>query len=118
MHFRSGSYKKLEFYTSNLEIFQKESPYLSDANNLLQLSLEMGLKFADYARNMGEYVPNATKCNTWTEVKASHRNRSQLVALKFDDIYGVLIILAAGLTSSLIIFVAEVIVSKIIKCKK
>ena len=99
-------------------IFQKGSPYLSDANNLIQLSLEMGLKFADYVRNMGEYVPNATKCDSWTDVKASHRNKDHLVVLNYDDIYGLLIILAVGLSGSSIIFIAEVVMVEIMKRKK
>ena len=99
-------------------IFQKGSPYLSDANNLIQLSLEMGLKFADYTRNMGEYVPNATKCDTWTDVKASHKNKDHLVVLNYDDIYGLLIILAVGLPGSLIIFIAELVMHKMMKRQK
>ena len=99
-------------------IFQKGSPYLSDANNLLQFSLEMGLKFADYTRNLGEYVPNATKCDSWTDVKASQRNKDHLVVLNYDDIYGLLIILAVGLSGSSIIFTAEVVMLEIMKRKK
>ena len=99
-------------------MFQKGSPYLSDANNLLQLSFEMGLKFTDYFRNIGHYVPNATKCDSWTGVKASHRNKGHLVVLNYDDIYGLLIILAVGLSSSSIIFISEVVVHKILKRQK
>ena len=91
---------------------------MSDANSLVQLSFEMGLKFADYAKNMGEYVPNATKCETWTEVKASHRNKDDLVVLNYDDTYGLLIILAVGLSGSLIIFIAELVMHKMIKWPK
>ena len=95
-----------------LELFQKGSPYLSDANHLWQLSEEMGLKFTDYARNIEEYVQNATKCDKWTDVKASHKNKDHIVVLNYDDIYGLLIILAIGLTGSLIIFIAEYIMNK------
>ena len=91
---------------------------MSDANSLIQLSLEMGLKFADYTRNMGEYVPNATKCDTWTDVKASHRKKDHLVVLNYDDIYGLLIILAVGLPGSLIIFIAELVMHKMMKRQK
>ena len=81
----------------------------------MQLSLEMGLKFTDIKRNFGNYLPNSTKCNTWGDVKASHRNKSNLVVLNYDDIYGLLIILTVGLSGSSFIFIAELLINKIAK---
>ena len=78
----------------------------------------MGLKFTDFQRNIGHYIPNATQCNTWTDVKASHRNKDNLVILNYDDIYGLLIVLALGVSSSCIIFIAEVVINMTMKCQK
>ena len=58
----------------------------------MQLSLEMGLKFTDYQRNIGHYHRNFTACDTWNKVKASHKNRA-FVVLKYDDFYGLLMLL-------------------------
>ena len=89
---------------------------MQDANFLTQLGIEMGL--FDFKRLLENHVPNATKCNTWGDVKASHRNKDHLVVLNYDDIYGLLIILAVGLSGSSIIFIAEVVMLEIMKCKK
>ena len=85
---------------------------MQDANFLMQLSLEMGLKFTDMKRDLGNYLPNATRCNSWTDVKASHRNKDHLVVLHFDDIYGLIIVLAVGLSLSSLIFLLEAVMHK------
>ena len=102
-----------KFYSKFLLILQKGSPYLADANYLLQLSLEMGLKFTDYGRNIGHYIPNATKCDTWNDVEISHRTKSPLVVLNYDDIYGLLIIFGAGIIGSFATLGVEVLVHNI-----
>ena len=67
-------------------------------------------------RVLEKHLPNATKCGSWTHVKATHRNKDRLVVINYDDIYGMLIILAVGLSGSLVIFAGEIAVQKIMKC--
>ena len=85
---------------------------MEDANYLMQLSLEMGLKFTDYNRNIGHYFPNFTACDTWRKVKASHKNKNIRV-LRHEDLYGMTIILAVGLGISSFIFIMELTTHKI-----
>ena len=96
---------------------QKDSSYVEDANYLMQLSLEMGLKFTDYQRNIGHYHQNFTACDTWNAVKASHKNKD-LVVLQYDDFYGLFILLAVGLGISSITMIIEVTTHKIKNRKK
>ena len=91
--------------------FQKGSPYLEDANSLMQLSLEMGLKFTDYQRNIGHYHHNFTACDTWNKVKASHKNKD-LVVLQYYDFYGLFILLGVGLGISSVTVIMEVTAHK------
>ena len=86
---------------------------MQDANFLTQLSLEMGLT---KERVLEKPLPNATKCGSWTHVKATHRNKDRLVVINYDDIYGMLIILAVGLSGSLVIFAGEIVVHGIMEC--
>ena len=78
----------------------------------------MGLKITYIKRNIGNYLPNATRCNTWTDIKASHRNKDHRVVLNYKDIYGLLIIVAVGLSGSSIIFITEVVMHRITKRQK
>ena len=73
----------------------------------------MGLKFTDIERNLGNYLPNASRCGTWGDVKASHKNKDHYMVLNYDDIYGLLIILAVGLFATLIIFIAEIVMKRL-----
>ena len=85
---------------------------MEDANYLMQLSLEMGLKFTDYQRNIGHYYQNFTACDSWSKVKVSHKNKDTVV-LQYDDFYGLLIILAVGLGISTLTFIIEITTRKI-----
>ena len=78
----------------------------------------MGLKITYIKRNIGNYLPNATRCNTWTDIKASHINKDHRVVLNYKDIYGLLIIVAVGLSGSSIIFITEVVMHRITKRQK
>ena len=70
------------------------SPFLEDFNYLVDLKDQMGLKFSEDA--IKDYVPNATKCMTWQDVKASHDYVTTPVVI-VKDFYGILILLTSGL---------------------
>ena len=59
------------------------------------------------------FLPNVTKCMAWEDVKASHVSRDNLVVIKLDEIYGMMIILMAGLGGSIIIMMVEHLFQKI-----
>ena len=87
-------------------VFQKGSPYLEDFNYLIRMSFEMGLPLD---KSLEKYVPNATKCSTWHDVKASHMKDDQNIVVQLDDIYGMTIILALGISGSVVLLIAEII---------
>lgn len=98
-----------EVTTFNRDIlFQRRSPYLEDANTLIDLANQMGL----IANEIQKKVPNATHCLTWSAVQASHTRKGQDVIFKLQDIYGLMILLAMGLGGATIILIAEYAVHK------
>ena len=50
--------------------FQKGSPYIQDVNRLIGLSGQMGMM------DVTAFLANSTKCDTWSEIKASHKGPS------------------------------------------
>ena len=52
------------------------------------------------------FVLNSTKCDTWQEIVASHKE-DQIVELKMRDIYGMISLLSLGLVASLMSFLGE-----------
>ena len=68
---------------------QKESPYLDDVNELIELAHQMGLIDAQIKK----YVSNATECMTWSAVQASHAKNGRTVTFKFGDLIINLLIL-------------------------
>ena len=84
--------------------FQKGSPYLHDANYLLQLSIERYLKFMD----LEGVNPNSTKCNTWNKVRDSHLKKDRTELMTYEDILGMLLLWTIGLGCSLLVFMLEV----------
>ena len=46
--------------------------------------------------------PNMTKCLTWNDVKKSHMTQDQNVVITFEDISGLLLVLAVGLMGAMI----------------
>ena len=54
---------KITFFLS----FQKGSPYIQDVNRLIGLSGQMGMM------DVTAFLANSTKCDTWSEIKASHK---------------------------------------------
>ena len=85
---------------------QKESPYLDDVNELIELAHQMGL--IDSVIKM--YVPNATECMTWPAVQGSHAENGKTVTFKFGDLIGVLLLISMGLGGALLSCVAEMMI--------
>ena len=73
-------------------------------NYLISMSYEMGLPLD---KNIKKYFPNATKCSTWHDVKTSHETKDMKVRIKLDDIYGMLMILALGLSGAILLLTLE-----------
>ena len=62
--------------------------------------------------------PNLTKCLTWNDVKLSHLDQDQNVVITFEDIIGLLLVLAVGLIAAIIIISLELLVTATIKKSK
>ena len=93
-----------DFCNSSLELqLQKRSPYLEDANELIQCAVESGL----IAAKLKEYLPNATQCLSHANVKKSHIKSGQQVVFKLGNIYGMIILLSIGLGVATLIAMAE-----------
>ena len=79
---------------------------MEDINHLIGMSYQMGL---EYDRKLEYYLPNATKCSTWHDVKMSHHVEDQKVVAQLDDIYGMVILLAMGLGGAVTLLAWELL---------
>ena len=52
-------------------------------------------------------VSNATKCETWEDIQASHSASGRDVVVMLDDTYGIWSLLAIGLSASVVIVLVE-----------
>ena len=66
----------------------------------------MGFSFE---KNIELYIPNATKCWTWQDVKKSHMIDDQKVVIQLEDIHGLIILLVVGLGGAIAILTVELI---------
>ena len=55
-------------------------------------------------------LPNTTKCLTWNDVKKSHMTQDPNVVITFEDISGLLLVLAVGLIGAMIFISVELVV--------
>ena len=55
--------------------------------------------------------PNTTKCLSWYDVKKSHMEQDQDVVITFENISGLLLVLAVGLIVALMILSLELLVA-------
>ena len=83
--------------------FQKQSPLLNQFNYFIHLAKEMGLILKSYYT----HLPNATKCNTITDMLQSHAEQNQKATVEVNDIYGMLVLLGLGLCVAHIVLLAE-----------
>ena len=85
-------------------VFQKQSPYLDEINSFIDIAKQMGLILQSYYKNL----PNATKCNSISEVFESHEEKYDRVRVELNAIYGMLVILGIGAGVALFTFTAEI----------
>ena len=83
--------------------FQKGSPYIEDFDFLIDMKDQMGLEFS--GEGIANYVPNATRCMRWEQVKASHAG-TELV-IRIEQIFGMLLILSLGFVAGFVAFITE-----------
>ena len=102
----SGSkIRKIVFsFLLNLYLFQNGSPYIDDANELIELARQSGLIDAEFRK----FIPYASKCLTHADVQKSHIGDGVKVVLKLENIYGLIILLALGLGGSVISMIIEI----------
>ena len=96
-------------FRCNFISFQKESPYLEDANALILMASQMG--FIDKGLEM--YTANATQCLTRSAAAATNRRINQKRVLEIKDLHGMLFILSLGLGGALLVFISEIIFHKV-----
>lgn len=65
---------------------------------------QMGLEFS--GEGIANYVPNATACMRWEQVKASHAANMDLV-IRIEQIFGILLILSVGIVAGFVAFITE-----------
>ena len=53
------------------------------------------------------FLKNSTECDSWGEIKASHKSEGQSVELKLSEVYGMLCLLAFGLFAATASFTVE-----------
>ena len=84
--------------------FQKGSPYLEDFDFLIDMKDQMGLEFS--GEGVGNYIPNATKCMRWEQVKASHAADADLV-IRIEQLFGMLLLLGLGIGAASVALIIE-----------
>ena len=99
---------------NNHSIFQKGSPFLEDANELIQLAWESGLIDAQFKK----YVPHAKECLTRDDVENSHFGEETKVVFKLENIYGMISLLAMGLGGGVLTLIGEIVIHKIVRNSK
>ena len=76
-------------------------------NHILGIANQMGLIDGLFKQT----VPNSTKCATWQDIKASHMIKDPKIILQIEDLFGMMILLFIGLSSSILAFIAENIIT-------
>ena len=79
---------------------------MEEVNQLLDIANQMGLVDGLFKQT----VPNSTKCATWHDIEASHMSKDSKKVLSFDDIFGMMILLFIGISSALLVSMAEKII--------
>ena len=79
---------------------------MEDFNNLGGIRKQMGSSFQN---EMKRKLPNSTKCSTWNDVEQSHTMEDPRVVVQLEDIYGMMILLAVGLSGALVVLTMELL---------
>ena len=88
------------------------SPYLDDMNYLIGLQYQIGDSLES---RIGRVSPNMTKCITWNKVRKSQMEQDQNVVITFEDISGLLLVLAVGLIGAMLFILVELVVKALKK---
>ena len=80
------------------------SPFLKDFNYLIDLKHQMGVLSQDII--VGDYIPNATKCMTWRDIKATHETDTT-PTIRITEIYVIIILMASCLGVATVAFLME-----------
>ena len=94
-------------------VLQKQSPYVDGINSLIYIAKQMGLILRSYYK----HLPNATKCNSISEVFQSHEEKNVKVKVELNDIYGMLVILGIGAGVALLTFITEIVLIQLVQAK-
>ena len=65
--------------------------------------------------HLNRAVPNSTKCSTWSDIQASHKGENNSVAVKFEDVYGVMLLLVIGFCAASLFVAAEKLLFHLMK---
>ena len=79
---------------------------MEDFNYLGGIRKQMGSSFQN---EMKRKLPNSTKCSTWNDVEQSHTMEDPRVVVQLEDIYGMMILLAVGLSGAVVVFMLELL---------
>ena len=63
-------------------------------------------------KDLLKYLPNATQCDNWHAIRESHNTKGQNVVFKIEDIYGIVLLLAIGLSGAFLVATVEYIFLK------
>ena len=88
--------------------FQKGSPFLEDANQLIGYARESGIIEAGLRRAF----PFATQCLTRADVQRSHFEKDGKDVFQVENIYGMFVLLGTGLGVSVISLLVEIVTHK------
>ena len=77
---------------------------MDDFNYFIDMKIQMGLSFE---KEIERYIPNATKCWTWQDVKKSHMIDKHKMVVKLEDVNGLIILLTVGLFGAMMILAIE-----------
>ena len=88
---------------------QKGSPYLDDANELIEIARESGMIDEEFKKR----IPYTAKCLTHADVQKSHIGKDNKVVFKLENIYGMIILLALGLGGGVLTLIAEIFINKV-----
>ena len=85
---------------------------MEDFNYLGGIRKQMGSSFQN---EMKRKLPNSTKCSTWNDVEQSHTMEDPRVVVQLEDICGMMIILAVGLSGAVVVLMMELLSKTLIR---
>ena len=84
-----------------IQYFQKGSPIVEEANEILEIAQAMGMIESKIVSSL----PNATKCTTLLDIESSQKEDE--IMLHFEQIKGMLVFFGLGMVLASIVFFVE-----------